>query len=474
MYGKRGGIILGLLLALYLAMAYFMDRPLPAGVSTATPWRPVDNPVFLADDTWVDAAGERHFDHAIFDELLRLIGQAERTMVLDQFLFNPFAGTGGVPHRALTEELARALVERARAVPDLQVVFITDPFNTLYGGVSNPSIEKLQAAGIEVVFTDLTKLRDSNPAWSGLWRFCCQWLGNSESGWLPSPVGSEAVTLRSWLALLNFKANHRKTLVADRSDGWAGLVTSANPHSASSAHSNVGLAFEGPAALDLLDTEAAVASFSGHDPKWQPSGARAEAAGLPKMRILTEAAIRDAVLASLENAGEGDRLDLLMFYLSHRPIIEALIDARERGADIRVLLDPNKDAFGRQKSGIPNRPVAAELREAGIPVRWCDTHGEQCHSKMLLHRPASGPARLILGSANFTRRNLDDFNLETNAELRAEPDARVIRDAVGAFERQWHNRDGRHYSVDYETYADESWWKYWFYRFTEATGLSTF
>lgn len=474
MHGKRGGIILGLLIVLFLATAgYDMNRPLPSGLDVATPWRPVDSASFLVDHTWVDEAGERHAEQTIFDAQLRLIEQAQQLVVLDQFLFNPFAGAAGSPHRPITEELTRALIERKQAVPELQVVFITDPFNTLYGGVENPFIEQLKAAGIEVIFTDLNRLRDPNPAWSVIWRACCQWAGNSQNGWLPSPVGTEAVTLRTYMALLNFKANHRKTLVADHGDSWAGVVTSANPHSASSAHDNVGLFFEGPAALDLLQTEAAVAAFSDQPPDWPRAGAQVPD-GLPKMRILTEAAIREAVLETLNNAQAGDEIDLLMFYLSHRGVMEAFKRAHGRGVKIRVLLDPNKDAFGRQKGGVPNRPAARELHEAGIRVRWCDTHGEQCHAKMLLHRPEQGPARIILGSANFTRRNLDNFNLETNVEVRTEKDSDMLRNATRSFERQWHNESGRHHSVEYSVYADESTWKYGLYRFTEATGLSSF
>ncbi|HCD06420.1 MAG TPA: phospholipase, partial [Methylophaga sp.] len=72
------------------------------------------------------------------------------------------------------------------------------------------------------------------------------------------------------------------------------------------------------------------------------------------------------------------------------------------GVRLRVLLDPNKDAFGREKNGVPNRPVAHELMQAGATVRWCDTHGEQCHAKWLMHRGAEGQSMMLLGSTNLT------------------------------------------------------------------------
>ncbi len=99
-----------------------------------------------------------------------------------------------------------------------------------------------------------------------------------------------------------------------------------------------------------------------------------------RVQLLTEGAIRDALIAAIAASGAGDRLDVAVFYLAHRGVIEALEQARARGAKVRVLLDPNRDAFGLEKGGIPNRPVAHELHSAGIEVRWCITRGEQCHS----------------------------------------------------------------------------------------------
>ncbi len=52
---------------------------------------------------------------------------------------------------------------------------------------------------------------------------------------------------------------------------------------------------------------------------------------------------------------------------------------------MRVLLDPNKDAFGFEKSGLPNRQVASELiaaSDGAIKLRWYRTHGEQFHAKL--------------------------------------------------------------------------------------------
>ncbi|MFC3285070.1 phospholipase D family protein [Litchfieldella rifensis] len=477
------GSLLAMGFAAYLGMAaYQAFKPLPPGLSVATPLREAGDIAFLVDGTYRDDTGARRFDQAIFDEVLALVGQAERLVVIDMFLFNDFAGAAeGDDFRPLSGELAGALIRRKQERPDLTAVVISDPLNTLYGGLELEHFQALREAGVSVILTDLTQQRASNPAWSGLWHLCCRWLGNnSNGGWLPNALGPGKVTLRSYLNLLNFNANHRKTLVVDHGKRWVGLVTSANPHDASSRHGNVALRFAGPTALDLLGTERAVAAMSGAgidfpQPDAMP-GMVAPASDEERalLQVLTESKIRDALLAAVASTKAGDRLDIAVFYFAHRPLVEAVMAAHRRGVSIRLLLDPNKDAFGLEKNGIPNRQVAHELHQAGIPVRWCDTQGEQCHSKLLLKTAASGESELILGSANYTRRNLDDLNLETSVRLLADRRHSAIEDAGRFFEGHWHNRDRRHSSVDYAVFADDSRLRYWQYRIMEASGLSTF
>ncbi len=470
----RGGVLLA---AIYLTtFVWHQIKPLPEGLDSAGAWQPANMVRFHADSTWLDPEGEQHTEQAIFEAAFAMLERAERLAVSDFFLVNRFAGQAGDGYRPLSGQLVEALSAESRSQPALTAVLITDPFNDLYDGVEQPLFEALEQAGVEVIETDLTRLRDPNPVWSAAWRICCQWFGNGhEGGWLPNPVGDGSVTLRTYLAMLNFKANHRKTLFVYGEQGPEALVTSANPHDASSRHDNIAFSFDGPATIDLLETESSVVGFStGSHPDWTGSIAGALGVVTAEVRILTEAAIRDAALEMIAGAGEGDSLDLLMFYLSHRDIIEALIDAHERGASLRVLLDPNEDAFGRKKNGVPNRQVAWELHEAGVPVRWCNTRGEQCHGKMLMLRPAEGKHVILAGSANFTRRNLDNYNLETNVQVRAAENSAVMQTVVGFFEERWSNTPDRIHSLPYERYADHSRLRYWQYRLMEATGLSTF
>jgi len=125
---------------------------------------------------------------------------------------------------------------------------------------------------------------------------------------------------------------------------------------------------------------------------------------------------------------------------------------------------------------VPNRPVARDLHRAGIPVRWAQTHGEQFHTKTMTHRARDGGWQFLLGSANFTRRNLDDYNLETNVHVQSSQPSPLIDELMAPFEQRW--RQGPEHpvtlSLPYEAWQDESTLKYWRYRVMEATGLSTF
>ena len=467
-------LILGMVALGYLSSAiYHIYKPLPEGLDYTGKLRHA-NVKFLADKTYLDAQGKQQQEHQIFNQILKLIDEAQTTIVLDMFLFNDEVGSSKIPHDKLTQNLTEVLIVKKRMTPQIEIKVITDPINSVYGSIAPEHYRQLRQAGIEVIETDLTPLRASNPMWSGFWYLCCQGVGNNaEKGWLPNPFGDEKITLRSYLSLFNFKANHRKTVVVDTLEGWKTLVTSMNPHDGSSHHSNVALMVTGNTAIDVLKTEQAVGRMSKGDIPVVIVGEFEEAKEFPQAQVLTEKAILDATLKLIETAKSGENIDLAMFYLSEREIVKELIAAKQRGVNVKVLLDPNKDAFGREKNGIPNRQVASELNEAGVQVRWCNTQGEQCHSKMILKSNIQ-QSEMILGSANFTARNLKNYNLETNIRVVGNSSADVFKDAQSYFNTAWSNLDAKNMSVDYAQYADESKWKYGLYRFMEWSGVSTF
>ncbi len=468
------------LLLVVVVGIYHSQKTLPDGVSYSGPVRPLSGVRFLRDLTYIEG-NQRRVEQEIFDAIFMMIDQAEQLILVDMFLFNEFQGSKPETTRGLARELTDHLVARRGARPDIHIYLLTDPINSVYGGISSPQLQRLEDAGVEVTVTDLSKLRDSNPFYSAVWRLLVKPLGNSEGGLLPNPFGDGRVSLRSYFSLANFKANHRKVVVTDAPNGLIGLVTSANPHDGSSAHENVALQFSGAAASDLLAAEQAVMRFSGGPYQkldaWLegPAGAperESRPAGSLTMQIVSEQQIEKAALQLIGRARE---IDLAMFYLSDRDIVESLKVAAYGGVPVRLILDPNKDAFGHAKGGIPNRQVAAELMQIpGIQLRWAATDGEQYHSKMLMTRDGNGGANLLLGSANFTRRNLGNFNLELSAVVSGPATAPVLQRASKYFEDGWNNEAGRTFTTAYESYREQSALKNLAYRFMEWSGMSSF
>jgi phosphatidylserine/phosphatidylglycerophosphate/cardiolipin synthase-like enzyme len=492
---RRGALLL--FLAVWGGVAYWhTHKALPRGTRLESGWRavPAANVAFIADITAADAYGRPVMSQAIFDEVLGVVRGARRFLVLDYFLFNSQRGSTGAeaPARALSSELRDALLAQKRANPDLRVLFVTDPINDVYGGSPSADLEALRAAGIDVVVTDLNRLRDSNYLYSSLWRLGIGWWNNGSlgEGWLPNPLeeDSQPVTFGSWARLANFKANHRKVIIGDDGNGQlVGIVASANPHDASSAHSNVAARIAGPALAPLLASELDVARFSGWQgviaidavPPAPPENSSALSSGqIVRTQVITEGAIRRALVERIDSTVRGESIDIAMFYISDRPVIDALVAASSRGVNVRLVLDPNKDAFGHEKNGIPNRPVASELvaaSDGAIHVRWYRTHGEQFHTKLVLIY-GSERVWMTLGSANLTRRNIGDYNLEANVAIEAARNTPLGLQVLDYFETLWSNRAalGIEYTADYGVYADPSQGSYWLYRVMESTGLSTF
>lgn len=273
--------------------------------------------------------------------------------------------------------------------------------------------------------------------------------------------------------MLNFKANHRKTLVTEK----AGLIISANPHGASYYHSNIGFLIKGNLLEDLIKTELSVIQLSDEDLystlkdlEIQSEVTRSDAT----CKIITEEKIKLNLIKSINRLDHGDELKIAMFYLSEFDVIDAIKNADRRGVSVQIILDPNKDAFGIKKIGIPNVSVAKTLiKDSNINLKWYDTQGEQFHSKMIIMNYDQEESIIIGGSANLTRRNLNNYNLETDLMIKVSSDSSLSKEVNTYFDRIFNNKAGSFVS-DYSAYKDHSLFKYIIYLVQEYTGLSTF
>lgn len=499
------GALLGVCLLPYLL---FQQKSMPVGTNLESPDFVAPNAELLIDRSLWDAGeGRRVLQHEIFDTILAEIRAAETFIIADFFLWNPWNGKLGDDYlRSLSEELAGALIAKKMANPNLPILVLTDPINRIYGSHAPAFFDHMAAAGIPVVFTDLSQLPDSNRLYAPQLDFWGRFF-STDAAWtrlplLPNLLNSDGarISMVELNRLLYFKSNHRKVLIAGRGDGSHRLIVgSLNPADGSANHSNLALRVSGRVAHFAADSELQIASWSAQTAQNVLSGDSDSALatlGLIRRQISdnftdlepapnsmqvvwrSEGAIQRELVSLLGTAGAGTQVDIAVFYFSDRMIVNALKAAIQRGATVRILLDANHDAFGRTKSGIPNRIVAAEVMKLAefhaVEVRWAATQGEQYHAKAMRMRGGESDV-LMLGSANWTRRNLANLNLEAN--LRIQNAGLVGQQFDRYFNSIWNNEGEFISSLPYSKWAKSGWslkWQRWLYLFQEWSGVSTF
>ena len=374
---------------------------------------------------------------------LSLVEHAEQLIVIDQ--------------SPLPREIAQALLLRLHLRPHLKIVVIVDPAPSDAGGTLSRDLQSLESQGVIVARVRLERLRDSNPAYSAVWRMLFGWWSDPFEE-LAKPQGLAARSRR-----LNFKADQRQLLIADDgSGGWVSLTGAAQSFPA--------LIVRGALVQDMMAAELALAAWSDEDRLPAVPPAHGRGFGTVDARFLTEGAIGSAVLDTLATLEAGDLVSISTHHLSDRNVITALTRAVQRGANVQLLLDPVPN---------PNLASAGELMRVGasaggasaavasVEVRWATDYSNTQRSSLVVARHGKD-ASIFFGSANLTRRNLGDFNLESVMELRVSAIAVLPRTFSEYFAKRWGA------AAPYRQYADESVETYWIYRIAEATGLSSF
>jgi len=253
------------------------------------------------------------------------------------------------------------------------------------------------------------------------------------------------------------------------------LVTSINASDASSTHGNTAVRIDDSVWKDAIKSEAGIAEFSGTKLDYKPGEVK-DKTGTTQASFISEKAIKRELVKKIRASKKGSSIKVVMFYLSEQDIIKELAKAAKRGVDVKIILDPNKDSFGRQRDGTPNRPAANELYELSdklAKIRWYNTNGEQCHGKMFIFEN-SGSYSMIQGSCNMTRRNMDNLNLEADIMIESGKKTKFFDKAEGYFNRIWSNDDGNTYTVDFEKYRDTRVLLRLKYKLQEMTGWCSF
>jgi len=461
-------LFLAFLALVVISGIWGVTKPLPTGISYRSAEYKTDDISFLFDLTY-DKNGERVREQTIFQNIYEIIDNAELYIIIDMFLFNALGANEG--HLPVSSDLVNKLVAKKQDSPEIKIVFITDPINTVYGAYEPQHIAKLKENGVKVIATNLRKLRDSNVLYSSIDRILLRFIRSSIFPPYLSNIfdaSGEKVRIENYFALLNFKANHRKTITTEKET----LIASANPHDASSLHSNFAIRIQGDFAKEVYKAELSVANMSGENFDISVNEEMGIQNGLYSVALITERKTKDEIIKNINALEKDNLLDIYMFYLSDRHIIKAIKNASKRGAKINLVLDANKDSFGIEKNGIPNRQVGYELLKAGINVRWYQTKGEQFHTKLLVFQK-DDTMTIIGGSANLTRRNLNNLNLEANVLVTAPIDSILSKEINQYLQRVNQNIDGI-YILDFDEYKEKSKMKWIIYWIQEVTGLSTF
>lgn len=467
------GVICLFALIYITVMLWHTYKPLPDGVSFEGDLHKTNTVEFITDLTYAqdqEGTGMVHENH-IFKQVNATIDEAKEFVVVDFFLFDGYYDEKE-DFPKIADTLSTTLANKKKENPTMPVVFITDPLNRGYGSYENEWFKKMRDAGVEIVYTDLEPLRDSTPIYSGIYRIFFQWFDIGGKGWIANAMASDApkMTIASYLTLLNVKANHRKAVITEKE----AIITSSNPHDASGFHGNIALKVTGPILNDMLKAEEAVSLFSG-GPKL-PRTKTEEVNGQYEVQYLTEKKILDKLLADLAQTKKGDKIWLGMFFISKRDIINALVDATNRGVEVHLILDPNENSFGQEKSGLPNRPVVQELMEdtkGKMKIRWYNTVIGQYHTKAIWIQNNEHTI-ISSGSANYTERTLDNYNLESNLRVVAPNDSELVSEMKAYFERLWNNEDAM-YTLDVEEYQDNfTWWQRWIYSIQKVLKITTY
>jgi len=444
----------------------------------------------------------RFFERGIGPKALSMIGRARKHILLSVFLFDNFYVEGAATPD-LVGKLTEAIVARKRQHPDMHIAIILDPSHKAYGRRVSPAEKKLRENGVDVFYSDLISdlkkasflgLREGLGHTGRLFdRITFGLSGKAASALfsrseLPTSFDGDPLTLECAYNAFLLKANHRKLLVTDIDGGeYEALVTSANPHNASAYHINSAISVRGRPARcifnilreDMRKSAGLGTRFAhwheGANRRYRKrffhdcfpalelgsenKGKRAND-GTVTATFVTEREIVRSILGMLTGVTPGDEVRIQMFYLSYKPVLEAILAAsgRTRGP-VRLLLDPSKDAFNRKKDGTPNRQVAryllAEATKRGgkLEIRWYLTHGEQNHAKaMSITDPKQKRYLITTGSCNWTGRNMAGVNMEANINI--EGSRRIVEEFNRLFDLFWNNSDGRSYSEPYETYRD--------------------
>ncbi|HRH21798.1 MAG TPA: phospholipase D-like domain-containing protein, partial [bacterium] len=180
-----------------------------------------------------------------------------------------------------------------------------------------------------------------------------------------------------------------------------------------------------------------------------------------KVKLLTEQRVKLAILDSINKLESGDELKIASNYLSDQAIISALLASADKGVLIQVLLDPTK-------TSLVNLASAEKLRLAShrsIKLKWASAATAQM---IIARSKADKQMTVIAGSSSLTRRDLDNYNLQSNLALVLNTDWKLAADFDDYFASAWQA------GTEYSTNESLAWYLPYLLGLQEWTGMGSF
>ena len=447
---KSSSILITVLCLLFLSCSTIKTPP--PGVDFESKEYHSEIAEFKYDLSYLTKDGDAAHDTHIFNKVYKNIDEAEEFLIIDIFLYNQIYDRNFGKFPEFTEQFSQKLIDKKRENEDFKIYLLTDENNRLYGSYDNPVFKKLEQNGIDVTMVEIYKLKDIYPWYSPIWRTFIEPQGNPiEKGWIPNFYGKQYpdMAIRNILRAVNVKADHRKIFTTEKSL----ILTSANIHDASFYNSNTSFEVNGNIINESIKNAKLVGEFSNKDIDVEPDYEYSDYEDSRyKVKMITELKVGEALDRDIKATRAGDKIQIGMYFLSDKEVIKHLIDAANRGVEIRMILDRNKDAFGMDTNGLPNKPVAKEIMKKTknkVQIKWYFTNGEQFHTKYMKIEKKNGTVIINGGSSNFIRKNIRGFIMDANLRIITDAEAPINVEMNDYFERLWNNEDGI-FTLNYE------------------------
>jgi phosphatidylserine/phosphatidylglycerophosphate/cardiolipin synthase-like enzyme len=200
---------------------------------------------------------------------------------------------------------------------------------------------------------------------------------------------------------LALKMAHHKMLIVD---GDEAVIGGMNFASITEKNHDVMVAVRGPIVVEMgkyfeLDWQLAIEK---NDLKYHLRNQITENASLAEgiQFLVTAPYLRNARTFLLDQIRTvRKRILLEMYLLSDNEILNALIVAKRRGIEIKVILDANRLPLELDLHGFPNKRAVEVLIKNGIPLKiFRSPWGSEMHLKMALF----DDQKIFIGSCNWT------------------------------------------------------------------------